>query len=93
MLETIFEYGQAFSLLLVAVFVEGVVAAKAKTVWPGLAVIGIVFLMAVGMAVLCNEPVFFLYMMLPLACCIVAFCLSRRNVKKGNSYQEELEEE
>ena len=92
MLETILEYGQAFSLLVCAVFVEGVVAAKSKTVWPGLAVIGVVFLLAIGMAVICNEPVFFLYMMFPVACCIGAFIISRRNLKKENPHKEEWEE-
>ena len=92
MLEMIFEYGQAFSLLVCAVFVEGVVAAKSKTIWPGLAVIGVVFLLAIGMAVICNEPVFFLYMMFPVVCCIGAFVISRRNLKKENPYKEEWEE-
>ena len=92
MLEMIFEYGQAFSLLVCAVFVEGVVAAKSKTVWPGLAVIGVVFMLAIGMAVFCNEPVFFLYMMVPVVCCIGAMIISRRNLRKENPYQEEWEE-
>lgn len=93
MLERILEYGQAFSLLVVAIFVEGVVAARAKTIWPGLAVIGVVFLLAIGMAVVCNEPIFFLYMMIPVVCCIGAFCLSRWNIKKGKGYKEEMFEE
>ena len=92
MLEMILEYGQAFSLLVCAVFVEGVVAAKSRTIWPGLAVIGVVFLLAIGMAVICNEPVFFLYMMVPVVCCIAVFMISRRNLKKENPYKEEWEE-
>ena len=98
-LETVFAYGQMISLFLVFVVVEGFVAAKSESPWPGIVFIGIIFALAVGMGLYFHDLSFFGFMMVPVALCFLAFFLSRKNraknIEKGLHYNEEglLEEE
>ena len=98
-LEVILSYGQLLSLFLVFVVMEGFLAAKSETVVPGLAFIGLVFLLAVGVGFGFHDCTYFLYMLVPVVFCFIAFGVSRktraRNIAKGAHYNEDglIEEE
>lgn len=90
---TILSYGQLISLFLVLVIFEGMIAAKSETAKPGLIFIGLIFLLAVGVGAYFGEFTFFLFMLIPVAMCVIAFWLSRRtrakNIAKGAVYNAE----
>ena len=89
-LEVILSYGQTISLFLVFMIFEAVIAAKSETAKPGLVFIGLVFLLAVGLGFLFKDITFFLYMLIPVALCFIAFFIARktraRNIEKGIRY-------
>ena len=96
---TILSYGQLISLFLVLVLFEGMIAAKTETAKPGLIFIGLVFLLAIGVGIGFGEFTFFLFMLIPVAMCFLAFYIARRtrakNIAKGLVYNEDglIEEE
>ena len=96
---TILSYGQLISLFLVLVIFEGMIAAKSETGKPGLVFIGLIFLLAIGVGVYFREFTFFLFMLIPVAMCLVAYYISRRtrakNIAKGAVYNADglIEEE
>lgn len=89
----ILSYGQMFSLFLVLMIFEGVIAAKTESKWPGLVFIGLVIALGAGMGIAYHDFYFFLYMMIPVVMCIGAFIFSRRNraknIQQGYVYDEE----
>ncbi len=89
----ILSYGQMLSLFLVLMVFEGVIAAKTEKAWPGLVFIGLVLALAAGMGIAYDDIHFFLYMLIPVAMCIGAFCFSRhnraKNIEKGYIYDSE----
>lgn len=96
---TILNYGQLISFFLVFIAFEGVIAAKSKTAVPGLVFILLVFLLAVFVGISFKDFQFFLYMLIPVGLCFIAFYFSRRtrarNIAKGVEYNAEglIEEE
>lgn len=98
-LEVILSYGQTISLFVVFAVFEAVIAAKAETAKPGLAFIGAVFLLAVALGVMFDDIMFFWYMLIPVALCVLSFLVTRknraRNIKKGMKYNADglLEDE
>lgn len=97
--EIIFAYGQMISLFLVFVVFEGVIAAKSEKAWPGLAFIGLIVLLAIGVGIAFDEIAFFGFMMIPAGLSLIAFYFSRKtrakNIAKGMHYNEDglLEDE
>ncbi|MBR5123320.1 MAG: hypothetical protein IKU91_07160, partial [Anaerotignum sp.] len=57
--EVILSYGQTVSLFLVFVIMEGMIAAKSESKWPGLIFIGITLLMGVAFAFMFGDIAFF----------------------------------
>lgn len=92
-METIFQYGQTFSIFLVLAVFEGVIAAQSKTNKPGLLFLFGVFLLAVGVGVGFKDITFFFFMLIPVALCALAFWLSRKtrkkNIEKGIVYNDQ----
>ncbi len=92
-LAVIFSYVQMISIFLVLFCMEAVIAAKSKTMLPGLAFLGMVFLLAVFVGVYFKDFVYFLYMLAPVGLCLIGFLVARytrkRNLEKGARYNED----
>lgn len=99
MLEAILEYGQMISLFLVLIVMEGVIAAKTQSSWPGLLYAFGMVVFSVIMGIAFHDIHFFGYMLIPTALCFVAFFFSRwnrrKNIEKGLHYNKDglIEEE
>ena len=97
--EVILSYGQTISLFLVFVIMEGMIAAKSESKWPGLIFIGAILLMGVAFAVMFQDIAFFYYLLVPAVLSVFAYFLTRRNrrrnIEKGLTYNKDglLEEE
>ena len=97
--EVILSYGQTLSLFLVFVIMEGMIAAKSESKWPGLIFIFAIVLLAVAMGILFNDIAFFFYMLVPAGLSLIAYFVTRKNraknIAKGLHYNEDglLEEE
>jgi len=91
--EVILSYGQMFSMFLVLMIFEGVIAAKTESNWPGLIFMLLIVLLGAGMSYAYHDFSFFLYMMIPVAMCLCAFIFSKRsrkkNIARGARYNEE----
>ena len=93
-LEVVLSYGQMISLFLVFVIFEGMIAAKSETAKPVL-----VFLLAVFVGVMFHDISFFVFMLIPVAMCLIAFFIARKtrekNIAKGIKYNKDglIEEE
>ena len=91
--EVILSYGQTLSLFLVFVIMEGMIAAKSESKWPGLLFIGATVLMGVVFAFLFEEIAFFFYMLVPAFLSLIAYFVTRRNrqknIEKGLHYDED----
>ena len=98
-MEIILSYGQTLSLFLVFVIMEGMIAAKSESKWPGLIFIGMIVLLAIALAIMFDNVAFFIYMMIPALLSLIAYYFTRRNraknIRKGMHYNEDglLEEE
>ena len=98
-LEVVLSYGQMISLFLVFVIFEGMIAAKSETAKPGLVFIFLVFLLAVFVGVIFHVISFFVFMLIPVAMCLIAFFVARKtrekNIAKGIKYNKDglIEEE
>lgn len=98
-MEVILSYGQTLSLFLVFVIMEGMIAAKTESKWPGLIFIGMIVLLAIALAVMFDDIAFFIYMMIPAVLSLIAYYFTRRNrvknIERGMHYNEDglLEEE
>ena len=96
-LEVVLSYGQMISLFLVFVIFEGMIAAE--TAKPGLVFIFLVFLLAVFVGVMFHDISFFVFMLIPVAMCLIAFFIARKtrekNIAKGIKYNKDglIEEE
>ena len=90
-LEVVLSYGQMISLFLVFVIFEGMIAAKSETAKPGL--------VAVFVGVMFHDISFFVFMLIPVAMCLIAFFIARKtrekNIAKGIKYNKDglIEEE
>ena len=97
--EIILSYGQTISLFLVFVIMEGMIAAKSESKWPGLIFIGLTLLMGIAFAIMFGDIAFFYYMLVPAVMCVFAYILARKNraknIAKGMTYNKDglLEEE
>ena len=98
-METILSYGQTLSLFLVFVIMEGMIAAKSESKWPGLVFVGLIVLLAIALGILFDDIGFFVYMMVPAVLSLIAYYFTRRNraknIQKGMHYNKDglLEEE
>ena len=90
---TVLSYGQLISLFLVLMLFEGMIAAKTETAKPGLIFIGLVFLLAIGVGIGFGEFIYFVFMLIPVAMCYLAFYIARRtrakNIERGVVYNED----
>ena len=88
--EVILSYGQTISLFLVFVIMEGMIAAKSESKWPGLIFIGATLLMGVAFAVMFEDIAFFYYLLVPAVLSLIAYFVTRRNrrknIEKGMTY-------
>ena len=91
--EVILSYGQTVSLFLVFVIMEGMIAAKSESKWPGLIFIGITLLMGVAFAFMFGDIAFFYYMLVPAVLSVFAYIAARknraRNIEKGMTYNKD----
>ncbi len=91
--EVILSYGQTISLFLVFVIMEGMIAAKSESKWPGLIFIGATLLMGVAFAVMFEDIAFFYYMLVPAVLSLFAYFAARKNrqknIEKGLTYNED----
>ena len=98
-MEIILSYGQTISLFLVFVIMEGMIAAKSESKWPGLIFIGAILLMGVAFAVMFGDIAFFYYLLVPAVMSLFAYFITKRNrrknIEKGLTYNKDglLEEE
>ena len=75
------------------------IAAKSETAKPGLVFIFLVFLLAVFVGVIFHDISFFVFMLIPVAMCLIAFFVARKtrekNIAKGIKYNKDglIEEE
>ena len=98
-MEIILSYGQTISLFLVFVIMEGMIAAKTESKWPGLIFIGAILLMGVCFALIFRDIAFFYYLLVPAVMSVFAYILARKNraknIAKGLTYNKDglLEEE
>ncbi|MBQ9092158.1 MAG: hypothetical protein IJY52_07825 [Anaerotignum sp.] len=90
---TILSYGQLISLFLVLMIFEAMIAAKSETAKPGLVFIGLTVLLAVFVGYYFGDFHFFLFMLIPVAMCFLAFYIARRqrakNIARGAVYNED----
>ena len=91
--EVILSYGQTVSLFLVFVIMEGMIAAKSESKWPGLIFIGVTLLMGVAFALMFRDIAFFYYMLVPAVLSLIAYFVTRKNraknIAKGLTYNED----
>ena len=91
--EVILSYGQTVSLFLVFVIMEGMIAAKSESKWPGLIFIGITLLMGIAFAFMFGDIAFFYYMLVPAILSVFAYIAARKNraknIAKGMTYNED----
>ena len=91
--EVILSYGQTISLFLVFVIMEGMIAAKTESKWPGLIFIGAILLMGVAFALIFGDIAFFYYMLVPAVMSLIAYFVTKKNraknIAKGMHYDEE----
>lgn len=98
-MEIILSYGQTLSLFLVFVIMEGMIAAKSESKWPGLVFVGMIVLLAIALGIMFDDIAFFIYMMIPAILSLIAYFFTRKNraknIEKGMHYNEDglLEEE
>ena len=92
-MEVILSYGQTVSLFLVFVIMEGMIAAKSESKWPGLIFIGLTLLMGVAFALIFGDIAFFYYMLVPAVMSVFAYIVARKNraknIAKGMTYNED----
>ena len=97
--EVILSYGQTVSLFLVFVIMEGMIASKSESKWPGLIFIGVILLMGVAFGIMFRDIAFFYYMLVPAVMSVFAYIVARKNraknIAKGLTYNKDglLEEE
>ena len=93
MMEVILSYGQTISLFLVFVIMEGVIAAKSESPWPGLIFILATVLLGVALGIMFRDIAFFYYLLVPAVMSLIAFFFTRRNrrknIEKGLKYDED----
>ena len=91
--EVILSYGQTISLFLVFVIIEGMIAAKSESKWPGLIFIGAILLMGVAFALIFGDIAFFYYLLVPAVLSVFAYFVARKNraknIAKGLTYNED----
>ena len=92
-MEVILSYGQTISLFLVFVIMEGVIAAKSESHWPGLIFILATVLLGVALGIMFRDIAFFYYLLVPAVMSLIAFFFTRRNrrknIEKGLKYDED----
>ena len=92
-MEVILSYGQTISLFLVFVIMEGMIAAKSESKWPGLIFIGAILLMGVAFALIFGDIAFFYYLLVPAVLSVFAYLVARKNraknIAKGMTYNED----
>ncbi|MBR5123321.1 MAG: hypothetical protein IKT73_01825 [Anaerotignum sp.] len=92
-MEIILSYGQTISLFLVFVIMEGMIAAKSESKWPGLIFIGVTLLMGVAFALMFGDIAFFYYMLVPAVLSVFAYIAARKNraknIAKGMTYNKD----
>ena len=82
-MEVILSYGQTISLFLVFVIMEGVIAAKSESHWPGLIFILATVLLGVALGIMFRDIAFFYYLLVPAVMSLIAFFFTRRNRRKN----------
>lgn len=91
--EVILSYGQTISLFLVFVIMEGMIAAKSESKWPGLIFIGAILLLGVAIAIMFQEIAFFYFMLVPAVLSVFAYIAARKNraknIAKGLTYDKD----
>ena len=91
--EVILSYGQTVSMFLVFVVMEGMIAAKSESKWPGLIFIGLTVLMGVAFALMFGDIAFFYYMLVPAVLSVFAYIAARKNraknIAKGLTYDKD----
>lgn len=92
-MEIILSYGQTLSLFLVFVIMEGMIAAKSESKWPGLIFIGMIVLLAIALGLLFKDIGFFFYMIVPAFLSLIAYYFTRKNraknIAEGLHYDED----
>lgn len=92
-MDFIFEVGQTVSLFLAIIFMEGVLSAKTKTIWPGLLFACVMLAISIAVGVIFQSRDYFFYMMVPTLLCFLAFFISRRNIAKGDIIKDDFDDE
>ena len=91
--EVILSYGQTLSLYLVFVIMEGMIAAKSESKWPGLIFVGVIILMGIAFSVMFDEIAFFYYLLVPAVLSLIAYYFTRKNrqknIERGLHYDED----
>ena len=91
--EIILSYGQTLSLFLVFVIMEGMIAAKSESKWPGLIFVLLTVLLGIALGFLFEDIGFFFYMLVPAILSLIAYYFTRRNRQKnidiGMHYDED----
>ena len=91
--EIILSYGQTLSLFLVFVIMEGMIAAKSESKWPGLIFVLLTVLLGIALGFLFEDIGFFFYMLVPAILSLIAYYFTRRNrqknIDRGMHYDED----
>lgn len=83
MLDFLYDLGCTFTLFVLVVFMEGVIATRKNAKWTGLILSAVLLIISVFVGVYMHDLGAFLFLLIPVVLCLAAYFFSRHQVKKG----------
>lgn len=83
MLGFLYDLGCTFTLFVLVVFMEGVIATRKNAKWTGLILPAVLLVISVFVGAYMHDLGAFLFLLIPVVLCLAAYVFSRQQVKKG----------
>lgn len=83
MLDFLYDLGCTFTLFVLVVFMEGVIATRKNAKWTGLILSAVLLIISVFVGAYMHDLGAFLFLLIPVVLCLAAYSFSRHQVKKG----------
>lgn len=86
MLDFLYDLGCTFTLFVLVVFMEGVIATRKNAKWTGLILSAVLLITSVFVGAYMHDLGAFLFLLIPVVLCLAAYFFSRHQVKKRQNY-------
>lgn len=83
MLDFLYDLGCTFTLFVLVVFMEGIIATRKNAKWTGLILPAVLLIISVFVGAYMHDLGAFLFLLIPVVLCLAAYFFSRHQVKKG----------